>query len=233
MIRILSVLLIVIVALPVSAAKKKERTGIVTDQVYTDSEYDFSIKLLENWSYKLRKSGDHFRVVLLQKNYAIPTDYVESPDYTQVPRLTIWADTTSLDVVTFVDSLVSESFKSEQKKDIIKEFDIFNSGSAGSGGYRETAIPRKRTPMTLGGDRGIVWNAQMKYTVDVTLSQASRSGKTVHGAYGGAIFGMRKGNTIVLAHLICEWSYFPQIQDEVSTMINSFVWVPPTKDEEK
>lgn len=84
--------------------------------------------------------------------------------------------------------------------------------------------------MTLGGERGIVWNAQMKYTQDVTLSQASRSGKTVHSAYGGSIVGIRKGNQIVVIHLICEWPYFPQVQEEMMTMINTFTWVPPAQE---
>jgi hypothetical protein len=233
MTRFISLLLALLIALPVLAAKKKERTGTVTDMVYTDSEYDFSFTLTDNWSYKLRKAGDNFRLVLLQKNYAIPSDYQDAPDYTQVPRVTVWADTTSLDVVTFVDSLVSETFKSEQKKEIFKEFDIFNSGSSGSGGYRETPVPRKRTPMTISGERAILWNAQMKYRQDVTLSAASQSGKTVNGAYGGSIIGLRKGNQIVLFHLICEWSYFVPVQEELTAIVNTFTWVPPTKEEKK
>ena len=233
MTRVISFFMVLLIAVPISAAKKKERAGTVTDMVYTDSEFDFSFKVLENWSYKLRKSGDQFRLVMLQKNYAVPADYANAPDYTKVPRVIIWADTSSSDVVTFVDSLVSETFKSEQKKEIMKEFDIFASGPSGSGGYNEVPVPRKRTPMTIGGERGIVWNAQMKYTQDVTLSQASRSGKTVHGAYGGSIVGIRKGNKIVLADLICEWPYFPQAQEELMAMINSFAWVPPAQEKKE
>jgi hypothetical protein len=233
MTRLISLLLALCIALPVLAAKKKERTGTVTGMNYTDSEYDFSFTLSENWSHKLRKAGDHFRMILLQKNYAIPADYQNAPDYTQVPRVTVWADTTSLDVVNFVDSLVSETYKSEQKKEIMKEFDIFVSGSAGSGGYREPPIPRKRSTQTFGGERGIVWNAQMKYRQDVTLSAASQSGKTVNGAYGGSIVGLRKGNRIVLFHLICEWAYFPQVQEDFMTLVNTFTWVPSAADEKK
>ncbi|MCK4462358.1 MAG: hypothetical protein KAW46_11180, partial [candidate division Zixibacteria bacterium] len=131
--RLLVILLALLVMIPaVSARRKKAKAGKVTDNVFVDVKYGFQIDLPDDWKYKVGYDKSHFRLFLIQKNYEVPPDYQDAPDYTQVPRIVIWVDTTTLGAAAFIDSLVSQTYRSDQKKDILKEFELLNESSVGS-----------------------------------------------------------------------------------------------------
>lgn len=218
-------LLFTLAAPCIYARKPKKKAGEVKEQVYSDKTYNFEIEFLKNWKYRISKLKENFRVTLTQKNYEVPPDYLDAPDYTQVPRLVIYADTSTMAPLPFLDSLLSDSYSSDQKKEMLKEFEILHDYTDG----RDEVVPRSRKPITVNDNKGVLWTAQGKYVKEVSLSSSSNAtdadyNKRVYGAYGGAIAAVRKDDQIVVFHLICEWTYFPTVFEEVMSMVNSLKW---------
>ena len=75
--RFLIILLALLVCIPsVYARKKSKKSGVIEDNIYTDAEYDFTIKILENWEAKLQKPKKmirlaHFRRRLQSKFFIV------------------------------------------------------------------------------------------------------------------------------------------------------------------
>ncbi len=223
--RLIITLIIIAIAVPcLQARRPRNKAGEVKDQVYTDKKYNFKVSLNDEWKYKIRKNDDNFRTVLVQKNYEIPPDYLDAPDYTMVPRLVLWVDTTSMSVFAFMDSLLSESYSSDQKKELFREFDILNDNISEGGNSREKLVTRKKRALNIGEYKALEWTGQMKYRKEVAESASSIGGKRVIGAYGGSMLGIKKDNNIYLFHLICEWNYFESNKAKAMEIINSITW---------
>ena len=215
----LIILLVVLLAVPVVFARKpKEKAGKVSDNVYIDNNYNFEFPLPEDWKYKIEEKKDNFRVIMTQVNYDIPADYIDAPDYTKIPRIVIYADTSSKSAQVFLDSLVSETYNDDQKKNLMKEFEILNIRS-GSSFTAEDLITREKKNIDIAGERGRTWTGQVKYRNEVATSASSMGAKRVSGAYGGAIFAVQKDNRIILIHMICEWNYFEDIYSELMKIV--------------
>ena len=223
--RLIIALLIVAVAVPcLQARRPRNKAGDVKDKVYTDKKFNFNMTLNDEWKYKIRKNDDNFRIVLVQKNYEIPPDYLDAPDYTMVPRLVLWVDETKQSVFTFMDSLLSESYSSDQKKELLREFDILNDNISEKGNIREKLITRKKKALEIAGSKALMWTGQMKYRKEVAESASSLGGKRVIGAYGGSMVGIKKDDNIYVFHLICEWNYFESNMAKAMEIINSINW---------
>ncbi|HOP06882.1 MAG TPA: hypothetical protein PLF13_06275 [candidate division Zixibacteria bacterium] len=223
--RLVLVLLLLTLCLPSAfARRKKAKAGTVDKLTFVDDKYQFSLKLLDNWKYKIGDEEENVRLTLVQKNYQIPPDYMDAEDYTQVPRIVVWSGETNLSPTAFVDSLLSDSYDSDQKDDIYKEFELINESSAGSGTYREELVPKGKKTFELDGQQALLWKGYVKYMKEVALSASSTGGKRVRGAYGGSIVAVKKGQNIVLFHVICEWQYYPQIESEMMEMVSSLKW---------
>ncbi len=213
--------LILMICSPIVFARKpKDKAGKVVDRVFTDKKYNFQLTITDLWKYKVNKNKTNFRLVLTKAKYEIPSDYKDAPDYTMIPKINVYADTTSLSVPAFIDSLLSDSFKSKQKKEIYKEFEILSS-SGGSGMKKEKIRPRKSRTLEIDGKKGKSWSGQVQYRNEVATSASAAGGKRVYGAYGGTIVGIKKGNQIVLFHVICEWIYFENNTIDAMAVINS------------
>ena len=175
-------------------------------------------------AYKIQEKESNFRLVMTQDKWEAPAYYQDAQDYTKVPRLVVWADTTTMGVFPFVDSLVSESFESDQKKELLKELEIFNNDPSW-----EPLVQRGKKSRELGGEKAIHWTGQVSYTMNVSLSSSSAGGKRVKGKYGSTIVAVKKENTIVFFYMMCEWDYYQQIDSEISAIINSLTWVGENK----
>lgn len=208
----------------VMARKPKVRSGKVKESVYTDTRYGFSIKIMDNWKHNIKLDKYNFRLVLVQKNYEIPADYMDAPDYTQVPRISIWVDTTSKSAFQFLDSLLSRSYKSDQNKELRREFDILNDRINEKGNVREKLITRKKKTTTIGGEKAMMWSGRLQYRKDVARSASSSGGKRVIGAYGGGIVAVKHGGHIFMFHLISEYDYFNSNFAQAMEMIRSLKW---------
>ena len=199
----------------VDAGRKVKKSGKVIDNVFTDSKYSFNITLNEEWKAKTQKAANSARLIITQKNFAVPTDYINAPDYTKVPRIAIYADTTSMDIGAFIDSLASDTYESDQKKDVLREFEIL---------YEPELVPQDKKRFKVAGKKAYSWKARAMYTKEVATSASSMGGKRVKGSYGGAIIGVKKDDLVVLFHVICEWQYFKDIYSTTVLFANSIQW---------
>ncbi|RKX28463.1 MAG: hypothetical protein DRP47_04295 [Candidatus Zixiibacteriota bacterium] len=221
--RLCILLIALVICIPnAQARKKKPKSGKIENLVYTDSKYNFQLTLLDNWKARLKKLDDNYRLVLIQENYQIPPDYADSPDYTLVPRLTIYVAETNVSPFELLDSLLSVSYSSDLKKDIIKEFEILNNQSIGEG-ERENVITRKRKSYRIDDIKGVLWQGKVKYVNKVIQSASTGSGKRIYGAYmGGVVILQIEKNRLLLFHVISEDQYFPMIWTEAMKVVGSF-----------
>ncbi len=218
---LMSVLLIVPV---IGARPKKKKTGSVKDLVYTDVKYDFTMKFNEDWKYSLRKAGDNFRFVLVKKNYAIPPAYSDVPEYTMIPRIALWIDTTSKSPFEFIDSLISPSFQSKQKKELRKECEILINNISERGDIREKLITRKKRALNINGKKAMSWVGKVGYRKEIVKSITDAAVITQPGDYGGYIVAIKNGKQICVIHMICEWNYFETNMAEIGQMISTIDW---------
>lgn len=203
------------IAPTVDAGRKVKKTGKVSDGFFVDGKYSFKIKMDHEWKTKLNKAEKPIRLILTQKNFQVPVDYINAVDYTKEPRIVLWADTTSMAIGPFIDSLVSDSYKSDQKKEILKEFEIL---------FEPKLTPRGKKRLSIAGQKGFVWKARANYTNEVATSSSSIGGKRVYGSYGGAIIGVKKDDLVLLFHVICEFQYFEAIYNRTMQFANSIEW---------
>lgn len=197
------------------ARKKQAKAGKVIDNVFTDSKYGFKMTVHENWKSKVGKAKSNVRLRLTQRKYGIPSDYIKAPDYTKIPMVVVYVDTTSLGVHAFIDSLTNVDYKSKQKKAILKEFDILN---------EVELIPKRRSRIEIAGKSALIWKGQARYTKEVSESASSATGKWVKSEYGGAIAAVKVGKNIILIHVMTEWGYFDPVMYEVLPMITGLTF---------
>jgi len=202
------------------ARRKKPKAGTLADGVYTDNSYGFQLTVHENWKARVNKLDDKVRLSITKKNYGIPNDFLNAPDYTKIPRIVVYVDTTSLGAHAFIDSLTSETFKSDQKKDIIKEFEILQQSDI----YDGPVVPKGRSRLEIDGESGLMWKGQVKYKQIVSTSASSVGGKLVRSSYGGAIGAVKHEGNIHLFHVMCEWQYMATVLAEVEMTIRSLEW---------
>jgi len=202
------------------ARRKKPKAGEVDGDVYTDNRFGFQLTIHEEWKERVNKDEDRVRLTLTKKNYGIPTDFLNAPDYTKIPRITVFVDTTSLGAHDFIDSLMSETYESDQKNDIIKEFEILQRTDI----YDGEVVPRGRSRLEVDGESGLMWKGQVKYKQIVQTSASSVGGKLVRSSYGGAIGAVKHGDNIYLFHVMCEWPYVATVLAEVEMTIRSVKW---------
>ena len=211
--KLLIALLMTALVFSVAEGRKPEKSGEVNGFTYTDGSYPFKLTFNDAWKFTARKSDDKIRLILTQKKYDIPDKYTHAPNYTTVPKITVMVDTTSLALDMFVDSLLSNGFKSDQKKEIISEFPIL------FGDYQI----KKRFKITVGESEGIHVIAQLQYTIAVQGSgSASDKGEIVTDFQGGSIFFAKQDNNVYMMHFIGEWRYFDSLQKDFAEIIKGF-----------
>ncbi len=210
----LSVLILITTA---EAGRKKKKTGKITDGIYVDADYGFSMNLVGSWKGKTQssKKRPHIRLVCIQKEYGIPSHYQEVPDQTQMPKFVIFSDTTTMGVRPYVDSILSKTYKSKQKKEIMSEFEILS--------VRDL-VPAGMATLRVGDKRGVIWKGKAVYIREIQSSASSAGGRRVNGTYGGAIFAFKKDNLIVVAGMICEYDFYDAVMQETTAMMTSLTF---------
>ncbi len=214
-----------LLATSVNARRPKDRAGKVDGGVYIDKAYNFKLTLDEGWKHKVSENKRKYRLVLTQINYEIPGHYLDAEDYTKIPRTVVYVDTTNMSVAALIDSLISDSYKSDIKKSILKEFEILNESSGGSGLKREKLVPRERKRLDVAGERGFMWTGKAKYRNEISTTASAVAAKRVYGGYAGGIVGVKKGDMVVLFHTICEENYFESVFSETLRLAKSLEWV--------
>lgn len=219
--KLLILILIALVVVPsVMARRKSKKAGEVENMVFTDSKYGYQLTLTDLWKYKVQKEDDDFRLVLTKSNYEIPADYLNAPDYTFIPKMVVFVGETKLSPKEFIDSLTNDDYKSDMKTEVLKEFEIFQT-SGGSGMQKENMLQLGDRAIEIEGVRGVKWTGKVAYTNEVATSAAASGGKRVKGAYGGSVIALKKGNIMILFHIMSEWIYFENNVKDAMDIINS------------
>jgi hypothetical protein len=213
----------------IEARRTRAKAGEVKKQVFTDDKYDFSMKILDSWSYSVNDEDDPNRLVLSQDKPGIPPDYLDAPDYTMYPKLVLFVGKTKLSSFAFLDSLLSSSYDSDTKKEAMKDIEILRREP-----NRDDVISKKRSTVGIDDQRGVLWTGQANYMQEVSTSASDLGGKRVYGAYTGAIWVVKFGdNNVMVASVISEQDFFDAVLQEAAQMMGTITFDASKKAEEK
>jgi hypothetical protein len=216
--KILMGLLFALLLAPATDARRKTaKAGEVENGVFTDAQYNYSMTLSDKWDVRIRKDKEDFRLTMVQRNYGIPTQYMDAQDYTYAPRIVLYAGVSTLSPSALIDSLLSNSYKSEQKTEMLKEFDFLR---------EPDIVPKGRKPLSLEGMSGTQWQGEAKYMKAVQTSASSVGGKRVNSSYNGGLVVLKKNgaDNVLVFHVMSEVEFWPPVFDEALGMINSITW---------
>lgn len=215
------VLIIVFIGTPVEAKK----AGEVKDNIYRDSDYDFSMQIPDGWSTSIKNAKYALRMTMDQKSPVPPQQFQGNlRDYMQIPTMAVIVDTTSLGATELFDSLLSSSFESKQKKFMDKYLKIV------SRPYNVV----KRKEVTFAGQVAIFFEARQPYEItvakEVTPNQpASDKADVVNDNKYGTIFLTVRGGHVYLISMICEYRTSEAILDMYNRMIASLKFGEPAE----
>jgi hypothetical protein len=213
--------LVLLMAAPCAfAARKKKVGGELKDGYYVDETYGFRLTMNDNWKPRFFKDDSKVRLSLTQKDYAIPSNFQGAPDYTKIPRITVYVDTSSMTPNAFVDSLLSPTFKSSQKSAMLKEFEFLQKTEIIDGDI----VPRTRSRVDVGGEPGLLWTGKSNYLQLVQTSASSMGGNRVRDSYAGALLLVKHDKDIYIMHLMCEGPFFENVMAEARQIMLSLTW---------
>ncbi len=218
--RLLITFIVLVLAVNIAGARKTSKAGKITDGTYTDAKYNFSFSIGSDWDTSIKKGKKPVRITLIKKEYDIPMHFSHAPTYTTIPKITIFADTSSVSLKQFVDSLLADKYKTSQKKAIMAEFKLLY------GDY----TAKKNSKKIIGDLVGHKISGEQKYSIRV--SSAGAGGDEMSGSFGdydvvsdfyaGSVFFAKQGNTIVMMHFICESRYFDMLDLDFEKIIKTF-----------
>ena len=213
--RFLIALLMTAVVFSVVQARGKKKSGNVEGDTYTDATYPFKVTFNDLWKASTKKADDAVRLILTKKKYDIPPAYTRVPNYTTTPKITVMVDTTSMPLDMFVDSLLSDDYKSDEKKDILTEFPIL---------YGDFQLRRRfKVPVGDGEGEGIQITAQLQYTISIQgAGSNSDRGEIVTDFQGGSVFFAKKDDNVYMMHFIGEWRYFDTLEKDFDEIVKGF-----------
>ncbi len=201
------VLFIACIGAPVEAKK----AGEVKDNVYTDEGYNFSMEIPDGWSASIKSAKYALRLTMDQKSPVPPYQFRGNlRDYMQIPTMAVIVDTTSLGANEFVDSLLSPTFESKQKKFMDKYLKIFS---------RPYELV-KRQEVTFLGKLAVMMEARQAYEITVAQQGSDRADVVNDNKYGTVFATVRDGH-VYLITMICEYRTSQPIVDMYNQMISS------------
>ncbi len=206
-------LMVVSVVSIADARKRKSKAGEISGGVYTDSKYGFSLVISDKWDTSIKNDDSKVRLILIKKQYDIPNEYRHAPTYTQVPKVIVYVDTSSLPTPVFADSLISDKFKSDQKNEMLQEFKLL------FGDF----VREKSSKISIGDVEGIRVSGERRYTLNVQRQGIDGDmADLVTNYYGGSMFFIKKDKTLIIFHFICEKAYFAAEDADFTKLIESF-----------
>lgn len=208
----------------IDARRPKPRAGDVDNNVYTDKTYEFKLTVPDDWKSTVKLEDDNFRLMLVKKNYETPAYYASAPENTYVPRISVYIGEAPMGPFEYIDSLLSHSYGTDQKNEILREFEIMNEGLTGSGTERMEISPRSRRALEVNGHLGSLWTAQVNYFRTITLSASAQAARRIQGTWGGAVFAVKNGDQMLMMHMMCEWNFFESNLETFVKVINSLEW---------
>lgn len=199
---------------------KKENTGVVEKNVYTDAKFGFQITRLSNWKVKTQKEPSSLRVMLTQKNYKTSENSVSAQSITAIPTILILADTTSLSLAEVESCLFQKCEKLKSRDDYLLKLDLIpNSENSGTGDVTIAKLPAR------------MYTLQQKYkrvVEDIRERSSSPSGGTViiEDFLAGYVILFKKGNNLYMVQFSCEREFFAPTNEEFQKIIKSWKFTP-------
>ncbi len=197
-----------LIAVPVQAKK----SGEIKNDVYTDSDFGFSIMIPEGWSAKVGNAKVPLKLTLTQKSYPVPQEFQggSKRDYAQIPIMSVLADTTAMDPHGYIEYLRSGDRDDPRIKYFLRYLDII-------GGIHDVETHQK---LTINDHPASLLNAKEAYVKQVA-ELGSDVVDEVNDYHGGSVFAIKNGNTIVVLHLICERDFHKPNLEVLQAMVNS------------
>ena len=204
-------LLVVFVISLIGIPAQAKKAGEINDDVYTDTEYNFSFSIPAGWSTNVGKAGKVLRVNLDQTS-AVPPRHFQGDlrDYMQIPTIKVVVDTTSLTVEKFIDYLLDPEVKTKQKKGLMKYLPLIS---------KDHEI-LKRSNVTFAGTKATMLEARQAYSMEVSARGSDRADVVNDYKYGSIFFTVRDGRVYIF-HMICEYQTSGPLIDIFNTMVSS------------
>ena len=206
--------LVVLVCLPSAFARKKRpQSGDIDKNVYTDAKYGFKLTLLENWEAELQKPDKQLRLVLQQKDHEIPGELMAYPGLAKVPTLEIYVVEESLHPGALVDSIASNSYKSDNKKEMLKTLLQLEENLYFDGLTREN-----KASLEIDGKKAVRWDGGSHFTKKLGMDE------TIPRTYGVGMVAINNGTYTFFCLLDCEKTFYNDLIKEVMTIVESLKW---------
>jgi len=199
---------------------KKENTGEVKKNEYTDAKFGFQVTALPNWKAKTEKEPSLLRVFMTQKNYKVSTATVSAQHTTAIPTILILADTTSFSLAEVESCLFQKSEKLKNRDDYMLKLELIpNSENLGTGDVTIAKLPAR------------MYTLQQKYqrvVEDIRERSSSPSGGTViiEDFLAGHVILFKKGNNLYMVQFSCEREFFAPTNEEFQKIIKSWKFTP-------
>ena len=212
--RFLIVFLVLLFCVPGAFARKKsKKSGVIDDNVYTDAQYDFKVTILENWEAKLQKPKKMHRLELTQKDHEIPPELMQFPSMAMVPALNFHIGEVDMPPAVFVDSLISNSYSSDMKKDVYKDL-LALEENVTFDGLKTTRKDR----IEIDGKEACQWQGTVHYTKKLGM------GDTIPRIYSVGMITIKNGDLMMTCMVECENMFFADIFTEVLEIVKSVKW---------
>lgn len=116
-----------------SARKRSNFTGIIRDSVYTDSETGFSVKISPRWLYERGKVGDLCHLHLQENDKQLKELNKVLGTNTQPNLMEFWIVNSPATPAECLDSILSDSSKSDLRKAFLERLNINLASSMSEG----------------------------------------------------------------------------------------------------
>jgi len=220
--RLIVIVLVLLTCLPALYARRKSpKSGEIKKNVYTDATYDFKFKLLENWDPELRKPDDNIRLVLQQEDHEIPPDLMQYPQMARVPEMEVYITEMDMHPSVFVDSMVSQTYSSDVKNDILGPIKVVEERIS----FEGLRTLNKRSTM-IDSLEAVIWQGTVHFIKDLGM------GETIPRTYAVGFIGVKNGDLMLAFMMSCEEMFVGDVFTEVIEMAESLQW-PPLDEQKK
>jgi hypothetical protein len=194
---------------------KAKKTGEVEKTLYTDSKFGFQVTGLKNWKMKSQKEPSLLRVVMTQRNFKVSTIPGASQYTTSIPTILILADTTSLSLEQFEESLLGKGKLLHNKEDFMLKLDLLSNSEV------------------LESNEVIIDSMPARdYTLKQPYKKTGEDPRIRDPIYGssviikdlvaGHVILFKKGRTIYVVQSSCEREFFYPVNSEFQKILASW-----------
>ncbi len=209
---------------------KKEKTGKVKGNVFTDEKFEYQLTFLENWKLKTEKEPSLVRATLMKKNYQVDKSTRFGGYEVNIPTIILLADTTSFSLEQFKIELLKESkkIKNLDKYKLKLEF-LTNSELLQEREILIDSLPayiltfkkqyfKTAGDATKGSDRD-----EMSTVYDLPSAGSPEASEViVEDFIAGHIVFFKKENNIFLVHFSCERQFIGPNHREFTNIMSGW-----------